>query len=402
LGRGRTQYLNCIALTCTLRGALNTPELLASPGVANGRQYFNAKFMAEFKFPCPACNQNIICDELWSGQQIQCPSCHAELVVPQKPSGAGSALVPEVPAGPARLSIGKAQAGVTGAAHPAQKFIPSLGTTKVVAKKKSGLMNAAKIGAAAILLGVAGYIGYGWWSKRQETSGTPPEVAKNPEAFRPGRRPKTAPAAAPATEDAAVAAQPADKPLPVIPPLWTLDVATAKIPEGQANGKIAGADFVVDTARISRVGAAQVLSLRQGTGPAADHEFLIYLHLASGETLPGHSWTISQDTKPPTAPQVLKRWKLDPKFVAQQKFFSSGYAMKLELGQTNEGGMPGKIFLALPDPEQSVVAGMFKIQSTTNDVAPVAGTQPVMNQAPAVAAPGPSRSAMDKRYGIKR
>ena len=358
--------------------------------------------MAEFKFPCPACYQNIICDELWSGQQIQCPSCNAQMVVPQKPTGAGSALAPEVPSGPAKLSIGRPQAGLTGAAHPAQKFIPSLGQSKVAAPKKNVLLTVAKIGAVVIVLGVGGYFGYDWWTKKQEKAGTEgPAVAQNTGGAKPGRREKPAPTAAPASEDAA-AAQPADKPLPLSPPLWTLDVATAKIPEGQANGKIAGANFVVDTARIDRVGPAQVLSLRQGTGPAADREFLIYLHLAAGETLPGHNWTISQETKPPTAPQVLKRWRSDPKFAAQQKFFSSGYAMKLELGQTNDSGMPGKIFLALPDPEQSIVAGIFKIQAATNDATAQSVAQPVMNQAPAVAAPNPNRAAMDKRYGIKR
>jgi DNA-directed RNA polymerase subunit RPC12/RpoP len=358
--------------------------------------------MAEFKFPCPACYQSIICDELWSGQQIQCPSCNSELIVPQKPASTGSPLVPEVPAGPGKLSIGKPQAGVTGAAHPAQKFIPSLGTTKVVAKKKTGLMNVVKIGAAVILLGVAGYLGYGWWSKRQETSGTPPQVAKNPEAYKPGRRAKAAPAAEPATEETPAAA-PAEKPLPVIAPVWTLDVALAKIPEGLANGKIAGANFVLDAARLDRVGTAQVLALRQGTGPTADREFLIYLHPAAGETLPGHTWTISQEMKPPVAPQVLKRWKTDPKFAPQQKAFSSGYAMKLEFGQTNETGLPGKIFLALPDPEQSVVAGIFKVQASTNSAAAQTSAQPMIDRAPAPAAgQSPNRAAFDKRYGIKR
>src|ERR1051325_44635 len=108
--------------------------------------------MADFKFSCPSCKQNIICDELWCGQQIQCPSCNAELVVPQKPTGAGSALVPEVPAGPAKLSIGRPQAGVSGAAHPAQKFIPSLGQSKVAPPKKNVLMTVVKIGAVVIVL----------------------------------------------------------------------------------------------------------------------------------------------------------------------------------------------------------------------------------------------------------
>ena len=160
---------------------------------------------------------------------------------------------------------------------------------------------------------------------------------------------------------------------------------------------------MVDSARIDRVGTAQVLALRQGAGPAADREILIYLHLNPGETLAGHNWTVSQEAKPPVAPQVLKRWKTDSKFAAQQKFFSTGYAMKLELGQTNDGVIPGKIFLALPDPEQSVVGGLFRIPPTPTDVMAQPGAQPIISQAPVPsAASGPNKAAFDKRYGVKR
>ena len=83
----------------------------------------------------------------------------------------------------------------------------------------------------------------------------------------------------------------------------------------------------------------------------------------------------------------------------QQKFFITGYAMKLELGQPADGTIPGKIFLALPDPEQSVVAGIFKIAATSTE--PTA--QPVADQSPAAAAPsGGDKAAFDRRYGIKK
>ena len=83
-------------------------------------------------------------------------------------------------------------------------------------------------------------------------------------------------------------AQAAEKELPMVPAVWTIDLAKAKIPDGKANGTISGASFVVESARVDPVGAAQVLSLRQGSGVSADREILVYLHLNAGETLAGH------------------------------------------------------------------------------------------------------------------
>ncbi len=46
--------------------------------------------MAEFKFPCPKCGQNIQCDVRYVGSQINCPSCRESIVVP--PSSPSSIL----------------------------------------------------------------------------------------------------------------------------------------------------------------------------------------------------------------------------------------------------------------------------------------------------------------------
>ena len=236
-----------------------------------------------------------------------------------------------------------------------------------------------KTAAVLIVLGVGGYFGYGWWSARREKANA-----------------ESAAAAAPAPAPAAPATP---KPLPILPATWTLDVASAKISDGQANGTIGGTNFVVDTASIQRIGTAQVLSLRQGTSPSADRDLMIYLHLGPGETITGHTWTVSQEMKGAGIPQILKRWKSTPNGAMQQKFFSTGYAMKLELGQAADGAIPGKIFLALPDPEQSVVAGIFKVGAASTD--PTA--QPVVDQSPAAAVPGGGdKAAFDKRYGIKK
>src|SRR5262249_11452425 len=140
--------------------------------------------------------------------------------------------------------------------------------------------------AVLIVLGVGGYFGYNWWTARQEKANAEAAAAANP----------APPPAAPA----------AQKPLPALPATRTLDVATAQIPEGQANGSIGGTNFLVDTARVDRIGTAQVLSLRQGQ--AVDRDVMIYLHLNAGETLSGHNWTVSQEMKGAGVPQVLKRW----------------------------------------------------------------------------------------------
>jgi hypothetical protein len=48
--------------------------------------------MAELKFACPQCGQNIQCDTGYSGMQIDCPACQQAIVVPQAPRA--SAPVP--------------------------------------------------------------------------------------------------------------------------------------------------------------------------------------------------------------------------------------------------------------------------------------------------------------------
>jgi hypothetical protein len=51
--------------------------------------------MAEFKFFCPQCGQQIQCDTSYAGQQINCPVCQQVVAVPQPPRAA-SAVQPPV------------------------------------------------------------------------------------------------------------------------------------------------------------------------------------------------------------------------------------------------------------------------------------------------------------------
>jgi hypothetical protein len=50
--------------------------------------------MAEFKFSCPACGQNITCDSAYAGKETQCPACLRAIIVPLPASAAQSSREP--------------------------------------------------------------------------------------------------------------------------------------------------------------------------------------------------------------------------------------------------------------------------------------------------------------------
>jgi len=144
---------------------------------------------------------------------------------------------------------------------------------------------------------------------------------------------------------------------------WTMDIDSAQTPSGRANGMLSGTNFVVDTSRIDRAGYAQVLTLRQGEGVAVNADILIYLTISPNEVVTNRTWTITRDMKGKGVPQIIKRWKTNPRYALSQKTFSTGYAMKLEIGSPTNGAIPGNITLSLPDTEKSYVAGEFQADS---------------------------------------
>jgi hypothetical protein len=71
---------------------------------------------------------------------------------------------------------------------------------------------------------------------------------------------------------------------------------------------------------------------------------------------------------------VVLSWKDEGAKVPGVQPYTKGFALKLEFGALADGKLPGKIYLCLPDPEQSFVAGTFAIGSKTpaGQAAPVA------------------------------
>ena len=251
------------------------------------------------------------------------------------------------------------------------------------------------VGAVVVICGVGGYLGYPYVSKA---------LAKRSEAAPPASNAATqqvTSATAAEGAPAAPAAPAPEKEPPVIAPAWTLDVQKATIPTGKVNGTISGSNFVAEAAMCTD----QVLRLSQGAPASPDREILVYLRLNRGESPTGHTWTVSQDMRGRGVPQVVKRWKKDPKYAPLSKPYGSGYAMKLTLGDVTNGVLPGKIFVALPDPEQSVVAGVFTASTTLGDASGAVSANPIASPNPIAPPPargGAERSAFDKRYGAPR
>jgi DNA-directed RNA polymerase subunit RPC12/RpoP len=390
--------------------------------------------MADLKFNCPQCSQLISCDELWSGQELQCPTCQAQILVPARPAEAAtqaSSLVPKPPSSAARLSIGRPQhspAAATGSSYmPAGN--PMARKPAPPPKPKKNPMKIVGIGVGVIALAVGGYFGWNYVSdmqnkanekrraaERNADGGEVGHIANLYDALdrtEPGGRGMdggtrgSGPRARDGTKAITVAANAApadpgavDKKAPVTAPAYTLEIALAKIPEGRVNGKISGTNFVADSVRIDATPTAQVLRFTQGTPLSPEKEALIYLHPKPGEKVANHTWSIKQDQRGSDVPQVVKRWKTNPKYAPTSRSFAYGYAMKLELGPATNNAIAGKIYLALPDPEETVIAGGFNAVTVAIDTATASAV------ATPVAAPDPastaSREAFDKRYGIKK
>jgi hypothetical protein len=340
---------------------------------------------------------------------------------------AAKSLVPKPPAASPRLAINAGHAAGGSNANAPQRTIPIRNLTAPPPKKKNPVVTFSITALVLIGLGVGCYFGYGWVSRMQGKMTTATnEAAKNSDggevghianlnkvldATEPGRASSggrtTGPrqrrtggvgqeipiAGGTGSEPASASAE------PLIPAVWTMDISKARIPDGRANGTLAGTNFVPEIARVDPVGNAQILRLMQGPAISPDREVLVYLHLKGGEKLGGQTLNVSQDTSV-GAPQVTKRWKKNAKYAPQYKSFTSGYTMKLELGQVADGAVPGKIFLALPDPEQSVVAGTFKATIITNIVVDATvQAAPMSEPTPASTA---ADAAWEARYGVKR
>jgi len=315
--------------------------------------------MADILVTCPSCHGQITCDSAWAGQDVDCPLCNKTLTVPAKAGmgGAGQTnpLVPVPPKGPSKLALGGAQTP----ASSAGRNIPIRNLTQPVAKKKSPLAALLPVLGIVALLAAGGYFGWPYFQQWREKRASAGEVP-GPDKSSPTN------AVAPVT--------PAAITLPVVPATWTLDLAAAQVPQARANGMLSGTNFLVDTVRLEAAGASQVLRFIQGEPTAPEREIMVYLRLNPGETLASQNLNISKETRGTSVQMVTKRWKSGPRNTPRLQSYTFGYVLKLEMGSEANGNFPGKVYLALPDKEQSVLAGRFDLPSAA--ASSVSGAQP--------------------------
>lgn len=343
--------------------------------------------MADLLCSCPHCQQQLTCDDSLAGQELQCPGCQQTFLSPASAS----------PATPTRS--GPFAVRQPAPSHPAQRTVPGHSRTSNQPAATGGAAKWVKIGVIVVVLAVVAFViiaNASKWqayfnekSRKEAANSDGGEVGHIAnvydvlEATESGgsmsmggggrddapdlpRRTRTKAGSANLADDEG-GANPPEKLLPIIPPVWTLESSTAKIAASRVNGTISGGNFVCESARLDVVGNATVLSLRQGTNASPDREILVYLHPKPGEKIGGGSWLITPDMKGSAVPQVAKRWRPNPKYAATMKSFPSGYALKLELGPIEDGELTGKVFVALPDTEQTVAAGVFKAATSLPD-----------------------------------
>lgn len=340
--------------------------------------------MSEFKFDCPLCQEPIQCGVEYAGYPIQCPACNGQITVPK----------PE--------ARPKVRVTTTGRSTPPMPVIPPL-------QDRSGSKSPyLKIGVYLLLIGIilaALFPVLKRFQKKTDAaieeaaeSGGGGQEATDPARSEPkGEGVANPPGTSSETPVETPAPVAAELSAPIIAPVWTLDLEKAEVPGSRANGTLGGTNFVVNQARLHKNGILNILSLRPGTNALSDRELLVYIRLKPGESMEGKTIQITRDL-PAGVPQVAKKWRPDPRYAPQQKFFSSGYLMKLEFGKMKENSLPGKIYLALPDSDGTVLAGHFEAET---GLTAASATDPAAAAAPAAAPQQTMDPKMRARYGLK-
>jgi DNA-directed RNA polymerase subunit RPC12/RpoP len=274
--------------------------------------------MSEFKFACPVCGQHITADSSTSGGQIECPTCFQKIFVPQAPATADSKFVLSA------AQVGKPRPASSAAAS-------QLGPLQISSPRSS----LPAVVALLVLLCAAGAALYVFRDQVLKFAHLRPPTAT------------TAPLPLPT----AMVVLNTNYPVPTNI-TWTLDLANVPIPETPVAGSIHGSGFFCEKA-ILRGG---LLSLGQGKTWPWDLGVSLSLFARQGEELSGKTVEIAPDR--PRVPRVVLRWKDDQQKPVTEKI-NRGYALKVVFGQATNAHMPGQIYLCLPDPARSFVAGAF-------------------------------------------
>ena len=332
----------------------------------------------EFRFQCPACGQHIQAEARDAGTQVKCPTCQADIVVPDP------AAVPKLTVAKGRFSVpvplhAQAAPRASGLPPPPPPPPPPMCRRAVVSLVLAlasvilwpfGFIPAIILGRAATLeikkdptlrgleLAKAGLaIGYAFAGLFAAAAVVALALWGFPVAGKFFHAQKPAPVAKPAQPPVATSTVPASPPATMVTDTnWTLELGRATMPDTPAKGRVHGREFKLQRCTI-RNGS---LSLRQGDSWPPDVGVSILLPPRPAEDYSKKTFLITANLTA-NVPRVILRWKDDQKLAATENI-DRGYALKLEFGQVAGGQLPGKLYLCTPDEWKSFVLGSFKAE----------------------------------------
>jgi hypothetical protein len=329
--------------------------------------------MSEFNFSCPACGQNISGDTACAGTEINCPVCHAAIVVPSETAGPAG-ISPQTDTPPAWTGHNATTAAPRTSRLAIASLICSLASLVTcigwipgiicghLAKsrirrdsslKGNGLATAGLIIGYLILVLEAGTAGYRIWSfsnaVKQGIANVRHDLATNNIIITRTQSTTVStndnPPMEPVQPVVAVTNQPQ---MEAALSGWTSDVSKVVFPDHPVDGKVHGMHFALKSAALRGAN----LRLNSENGPSLEIFGL-------DQPVAGQSYEI-QPADTSANPRVKLTWNEGD--VIQAATYGKGYGMKLQFAQVVNRKMSGKIYLCLPDDSKSYVAGTFVVR----------------------------------------
>ena len=339
--------------------------------------------MGEFKFSCPACHGNILCDTALAGKDIACPLCKATITVPDEAAGDVSTPADNPPVPPnqgAPVVPRTSGLAIASLVCSLLSLLTCIGWLPGIicghlaksrirrnpALKGKGLATAGLVIGYLILISELGSAAFYAWrvsvAVKQGFEGaqqtlatnnftvvqTPPATNEIPPAQ------STQPAIAVTNNQPAESAQPAAVAIttPQTGPGnsgWTSDLNSVSFPGHPVSGKLHGLGFVLRTASFKNGD----LRLKSANGVQLDVYRL-------GNSIEGRSYEIQSDDDRNDNPRARMSWNEND--AAETATFSKGYGMKLQFGYAADRKVSGKIYVCFPDDSKSYVAGTFEVR----------------------------------------
>ena len=340
--------------------------------------------MSEFKFACPSCQQRIAAEATWSGQQIQCPACKAQIAVPAAPAPAPS-QAPAAPTPPPKGRLSVSSHAPAAAAPPPPSPVATGGPGRPM-KASGGSSAGTTVGIAIACVVVVAGVAFGIMKIRAHKAEAEAKAAaaaeaklKEAAAFAAANAAENTPSTnavntANAATAAATTASDTSSTTPAVSAATRRAVSEAEsrygkstqpaspgdegvapdpsqIPETPVAGMVQNEPFKITSASYQ----AGWLTLGEGSGAIPDRSVKFNLYVPSTESIEGRTFK-RPDPKERRPLSVTPKGKRMPGSPA-----TTGYALQMEFGKKVGNQIPGKLYLSIPGTVTNQIAGTFKV-----------------------------------------